>query len=103
MRFQKIVEQLHVQLIVFHDQNAFLHCKNSAPRGGRSHGRFRKRKVMIIEFQWPWREFNRYGTINTTDMCKTKSTKFTVSVNAAIKKFDLADIYQPAFDERASA
>jgi hypothetical protein len=44
MRFQKIVEQLHVQLIVFHDQNAFLHRKNAAPRGGRSCGRFRKRK-----------------------------------------------------------
>src|ERR1700730_5649430 len=28
MRFQKIVEQLHGQLIVFHDQNSFLHRKN---------------------------------------------------------------------------
>jgi hypothetical protein len=56
MHFQKIAEQLQVQLIVFHDQNTFLHRKNPAPRGGRSCGRFRKRKVMIIEFLGPWRE-----------------------------------------------
>jgi hypothetical protein len=36
---------------------------------------------------------SRFGTINPTDMSKTKSTKFTVSVKAATKKFDLVSRY----------
>jgi hypothetical protein len=36
---------------------------------------------------------SRFGTINSTDMSKTKSTKFTVSVKAATKKFDLVSRY----------
>ena len=41
-----------------------------------------------------------YGTINPTDMSKTKSTKFTVSVKAATKKFELvSDKYQRKLEQ----